>query len=199
MGSPTDLFFEQWLPVVGFEGEYEVSNLGRVRSLDRAVRHRYATAVKRGQFLKLRTDGKGYHFVGLNLARVTTQERVHRLVAQAFLPNPKNLPVVNHLDHCRTNNRVSNLEWSTQKDNCRHAAKCGRYKSDRMSRKLTREKVEEMRELHLRGASYQTLMDRFKVSHGTVARIVRGTSWNQDGAYVSPVAYSTYFPYFTET
>lgn len=113
---------EEWRQISGWEGYYEVSNCGRVRSCDRLVRHaKGGVALKNGRVLKERNDGKGYPFVGLYRASKGKQERVHRLVAAAFIPNPRNLPQVNHIDGDRANPDVSNLEWVTLVENLLHA------------------------------------------------------------------------------
>lgn len=94
-----------WKPVVGYEGLYEVSNTGLVKSLNK---------YKKPRLLKLtkRTDG----YLGVVLCRDKTQRTftVHRLVANAFLPNPDDLEMINHKDENKTNNHVNNLEWCTR-------------------------------------------------------------------------------------
>lgn len=108
---------EIWKPIKGFEDKYEVSNLGRVRSLGiRAKRlNRWGTITDYYRKPHLMANSKcsnGYLFVSLSLGeRDVVQKLVHRLVAEAFLPNPQKLPAVNHKDESRTNNRVDNLEW----------------------------------------------------------------------------------------
>lgn len=104
--------FEKWLPVVGWESYYEVSNYGRVRSLDRIVYKgsRAGYVLKKGRYLKT-FEKNGYLFLILTVEGKTKNVYVHRLVAEAFLPNPNNLPCINHKDECKTNNLVSNLEW----------------------------------------------------------------------------------------
>lgn len=103
---------EIWKPVKGFEGLYEVSNLGRVRSLDRKVRNRGGFALKKGKILSdAAVSGHGYRKVGLWKDNMGTNALVHRLVAEAFIPNPDNLPEVNHKDENPRNNCVENLEW----------------------------------------------------------------------------------------
>lgn len=101
---------EIWKPVVGYEGHYEVSNLGMVRSLK----------WNKIRLLKLWKNFDGYFEVGLTKSCYRKFFRVHRLVAEAFIPNPKNLPQINHLDCNRTNNKVSNLEWTDAKGNSNH-------------------------------------------------------------------------------
>lgn len=120
---------EQWRPVRGWEDYYEVSSHGRVRSCDRLVQHaKGGMALKKGKVLKNRIDGKGYPFVGLYRASKGIQLRVHRLVADAFIPNPRSVPYVNHIDADRTNPQVSNLEWVTQSENLQHASKLGAWR-----------------------------------------------------------------------
>ena len=116
---------EIWRPVVGYEGLYEVSNTGRVRSLDRYVRRNY---FKKGRILKL-NDRRGYLFVELCLNNKTKNFSVHRLVAQAFIPNPDNLPQVNHIDEDKLNNRVENLEWCDSKYNSNYGTRKDRARN----------------------------------------------------------------------
>ena len=119
---------EEWKPIIiekngilyDYTGLYEVSNLGRVRSLDRTSSD---GRVLKGKILKLRLINNGYLRVGLNKdGRGQIFFRVHRLVATAFVPNPDNLPVVNHKDEDKSNNCVSNLEWCTQKHNIQYSS-----------------------------------------------------------------------------
>lgn len=104
---------EEWRPIEGYE-YYEVSNLGRVRSwIDNRWRRRSSPKVLSPHRLT-----KGYLGVSLSSApNVSKTIKVHRLVAKAFIPNPNNLPIVNHKDENKSNNCVSNLEWCTNKYN----------------------------------------------------------------------------------
>ena len=119
---------EEWRPVVGYEGLYEVSNTGRVRSLDRYVRSKSKSyRLQKGSILSPSTSN-GYLYVILQASQVTRKFRIHRLVAQAFLPNPDNLPQVNHKDEDKLNNRVDNLEWCTVKYNNNYGTRTIRAK-----------------------------------------------------------------------
>lgn len=113
---------EIWKDIQGYEGLYQVSNLGRVRSLDRKVQHpKGGKRFSKGQIIKPGATPKGYLFVQLSSGSEICTKRVNRLVAEAFIPNPKNLPVVNHKDKDRANNSVANLEWCTVEYNNRYS------------------------------------------------------------------------------
>ena len=103
---------EIWKPVVGYEGLYEVSSYGRVRSLDKYVKYSNGRInLHKGRILSPGKDTNGYLQVILTCNGKHKSIKVHRLIAQAFIPNPDNLPEVNHLDEDKTNNSVDNLEW----------------------------------------------------------------------------------------
>lgn len=97
---------EIWKDIPGYEGKYEVSNLGNVRSLN----YNHTGEIK---LLKQGTNKKGYKLV--NLCKNGKQKcyLIHRLVAMTFIPNPNNLPIINHKDENKVNNNVKNLEWCT--------------------------------------------------------------------------------------
>lgn len=124
---------EIWHDIKGYEGYYQVSNLGKVRSLDRAIsiidqRFKHPRLVNRkGRKLKdYQAGGTGRNIVILRMFNKSKTINVHRLVAKHFVPNPNNLPVVNHINHNFLDNRAINLEWCTQKQNIRHAIAAGR-------------------------------------------------------------------------
>lgn len=104
---------EEWRSVVGWEGLYEVSNFGRVRSLRRAIPMKDGRIYTCGGKLLNQFKHHGYYVVRLRYQCTGKIGYVHRLVAEAFLPNPANLEVVNHKDENTLNNNVDNLEWCT--------------------------------------------------------------------------------------
>lgn len=113
---------EEWRDVVGYEGYYQVSNLGRVRALDRTVQHAYSgTQSLKGHMLTPFRGSEPYYSVMLSKNGKAKSLRVHRLVATAFVPNPDRLNCVNHKDGNKLNNSASNLEWCTQRRNVQHA------------------------------------------------------------------------------
>lgn len=126
----TLIMTEIWKDIKGYEGSYQVSNLGRVKSLQRTIRCGLANCNNKRtipeQILRPRRDlKKGYMQVTLSKSSVLTVYSVHRLVASAFIPNPHNKPEVNHIDGHPSNNNVENLEWVTKSENAIHAFKLG--------------------------------------------------------------------------
>ena len=112
-----NLFNEIWKPVKGYEGLYEVSNKGNVRSLDRYVMHGNRCCLLKGKPKKAYFISTGYLMVDLYKNSQRTHYLIHRLVAEAFIPNPSNLPCIDHINTIRTDNRVENLRWCTRKEN----------------------------------------------------------------------------------
>ncbi len=116
---------EIWKPVCDYKGIYEVSSFGRVKSVERYVKHRESVKFVRERILKKPPDKDGYESVGLCRNGMMVTKRVHRLVAEAFISNPENKPCTNHIDGVKTNNYVHNLEWNTVCENNNHAYRTG--------------------------------------------------------------------------
>lgn len=112
---------EVWKDIVGYEGRYQVSNIGRIKSLQEwnvnKGKFRY-----RERIMSPTDNGNGYLIVSLKNGNKRKNYYVHRLVATAFVSNPRNVNYINHLDYNKTNNVFSNLEWTTQKENIRYSA-----------------------------------------------------------------------------
>lgn len=115
---------EVWKDIEGFEGFYQVSNLGRVRSVDRVVDRNGHLAHIQGKVLSPKV---AMPYLGVMLSKngKAHPARVHRLVAAAFVDNPDNLPCVDHIDGNKTNNNAANLRWCTQKQNMIAASAMG--------------------------------------------------------------------------
>lgn len=125
---------EIWKDVKGFEGYYEVSNLGRVRSVDRVIfdNVRKCDRLLKGRILKKRYHTGGYNVVAFCKEHIIVNKFVHRLVAEAFIPNLDNLPLVNHKDEDKTNNCVDNLEWCDAKYNNDYGTRKERWYNTRI-------------------------------------------------------------------
>lgn len=147
---------EIWKDVVGCEGYYQVSNLGRIKSLDRQIVNRLGVVTNFSSKIMYLKAGKfGYIIANINTSGYKRQVKAHRLVAMAFIPNPLNKPQVNHINGIKTDNRVENLEWCTASENRIHALKTGLANSsngiNQGNSKLTNEQVLKIRELALHG------------------------------------------------
>jgi hypothetical protein len=117
---------EIWKDVSGYEGLYQVSNLGRVKSVPRCDKVTYTSGTvwyrnRKGRIIHQNNHLNGYKLVNLCKDGTSKTYFVHRLVANAFLPNPSSLPQVNHKDGDKDNNSIENLEWCTCKENVKHA------------------------------------------------------------------------------
>lgn len=112
---------EEWRDVVGYEGLYQVSNLGRIKSLIKSTRIKDPDGILRTQI------HNGYVLLNLYKDSKQTKKAVHRIVCEAFHPNPKNKKCVNHKDFNRQNNCADNLEWCTYRENIRHRNQSEKY------------------------------------------------------------------------
>ena len=116
---------EIWKDIEGYEGKYQVSNMGRVKSL--YIRFKETG----GKIIKPRISKDGYPVINLFHKGTEKHKILHRLIAQAFIPNPENKKQVNHKDGVKTNNTLENLEWVTNQENMDHAYRTGLNKSFR--------------------------------------------------------------------
>lgn len=170
---------EIWKDIVGFEGMYQVSNIGRVKCLKRQVFNKANGTMStiRGCIRKPDMYNKLYAQVGIWKDSKTTKFLIHRLVAIHFVPNPNNLPEVNHIDLDKTNNRADNLEWVTRKQNAQHAHKLGRYDNfqkgtERPNSILTDDAVRHIRKKIMRNIDYCRM---YGVKPSTITMIQKDT------------------------
>lgn len=161
---------EIWKDVVGYEGLYQVSNYGRVKSLNYS--NQYKSFV-RNRILKLSTNHKGYVCVSIGYKPRRTCT-VHRLVAQAFIPNPNKLPQVNHKDGNKQNNVVSNLEWCDNDFNMNHAKINGLLNGRTNKLKKQIEQYSLNDEFISKWASAKDVYQTLKISSSHIRECCRG-------------------------
>ena len=115
---------ETWKTIKGFEGQYEISNIGNLRSVDRLVDHyKGGKRLCKGSNKNIRLNDKGYYRCNLKKDGKRYDFTVHRLVAIAFLEKPFDKDIINHINGIKTDNRVENLEWCNSSENTIHAVK----------------------------------------------------------------------------
>jgi hypothetical protein len=166
---------EEWQPIAGFPG-YEINRHGQVKS------HRNGAP----RILKAYAgSNNGYPMVQLFAYRGATSKvcTVHRLVAQAFVPNPDNKPHVNHIDSNRANCSADNLEWCTPSENIRHAYANGRMPEFKVSprMKLSLKLVRIIRAAYRLGCPLAFISECFDIHPGAVCKALRGTGWKTAG------------------
>ena len=132
---------EIWKDIEGYDGRYQVSNRGRIKSLPHVQKNRYSKYTTKEKILAPRFDGDGYCCAALYTGGKREDRRVHRIVAETFIPNPEGKAFINHKDGVKTNNSVENLEWCTAAENAQHAFRTGlnrgyRGQENKISRKI---------------------------------------------------------------
>lgn len=172
--EPEDLHGEVWKEVGGYDRMYKISNLGRVKSYN---------LNKIGIILKQRTYSDYDSAVLTDVDGTFKKHMVHRLVAQAFIPNPNNLPHVNHLDGNKHNNVVDNLEWCTQQQNAKHAYNVlypgkNRGEGNAFSILTNKEVLEIFKMTESGEYRHREIADKFGIDRSTVTDIARGKSWS---------------------
>jgi hypothetical protein len=162
---------EVWKTIQGWE-QYEISSFGRVKSFKG----------RKDRILKSWSFSDGYSQVTLCNRGFNTGKSIHRLVAEAFIPNPENKPQVNHINGIKTDNRVENLEWVTPEENMIHAYLAGLIKegSKHYNSKLNDEQVSKMRNLYRTGNySQRDLAKKFGTTQANVSNVISGKTWKR--------------------
>jgi hypothetical protein len=176
---------ENWLPIIGYEGLYEISNTGNVKALPKQyVSGKYYNVIKVTSevFLKFHINKAGYVQVTLCKNGKTKLFRVHRLVGMHFIPNPESKPQVNHKYGIKTDNRASELEWSTSKENNIHAHNTGlNGGGERIgTAKLSNNTVAKIKMLWGTKLYKKSLLaTMFNISQSAVGRVINGQTWKQ--------------------
>ena len=167
---------EQWRPVPGYEGLYEVSDMGRVRSLPRQTNGRWKRASVPGKVLAPALTDRGYRFVGLCREGVVRPGRIHTLVLTAFRGPRTEMQVCRHLNGDKTDNRLANLVWGTQKENGEDQVRLGLSLrgSAGTNARLNAEQVQAIRKST--GAASITAR-KFGICRQHVLRLRKGESW----------------------
>ena len=175
---------EIWLPIKGYEGIYEISSCGNVRSLDRWIN----TSPKFGSRRKIKgkqltpVNTAGYNGVSLMKDGKTYRAYIHRLVAETFIPNSKNRKEVNHKDFNRKNNNVENLEWVTHKENIQHSERGHRRRIDIMPAVLTPRSTIACSN----GEIYNSIREAscvLHISRGLISRVCAGKKHDAKGLF----------------
>ena len=182
---------EIWKPVKNYEGLYEVSNNGKVKALYKRVDGIKCHREWKEHLLRLGVDPNGYYRCALSHNNQSSTKKVHRLVAEAFIPNPNNYPCVNHIDGNKQNNNVSNLEWCTHLQNMKHATENGLRPKPKGEKnpaaKLKMTDVQWIRE-HYKAYDKEygavPLGKRFDVHRKTIIRIAKNQYWKVGDADV---------------
>lgn len=169
--------YEVWKDIIGYEGVYQVSSHGRIRSLDRYVGHRFFP----GKIFSPNPNRYGYVRVQLTNNGETKSFAVHRLVAAAFLDNPNGFPQINHKDENKSNNHVDNLEWCTAEYNINYGHRTEKMShSNHFNAKLTQEDVDKIRMEYkkgVRGHGIYCLAKKYGLGTTQISRIVHYESW----------------------
>lgn len=185
---------EIYLPILGYERLYEVSNYGNIRSLDKfqdfplftsggIKKQEMAPRLVKGKQMKTTLAANGYLVIGLFKNKKVSQKLVHRLVAEAFIKNPNNKLTVNHIDSNKQNNMVDNLEWATQKENIMHCIKKGikstMCKSQYCSNsKVTKDKILAAIEYRNQNMTYKKIGELLGESRKTISNVINKKSHN---------------------
>lgn len=167
---------EVWKPIAGYEGLYDVSDRGNVRSYQN-----YGFELKKEpKILRPTLNKYGYPTVTLCKNAKHKQKSVHRLVAETFIKTKNSALQIDHINGIKTDNRVTNLEWVTPKENTLRSVRLGlKPRGEKHGNsKLKQKEVEKMRELYKTGNySHRKLGVLFGVSHCVVGKIIRNEAW----------------------
>lgn len=167
---------EIWKDIEGYEGLYQVSNLGRVKSLSRLI-ERERSYYSKEKLLKVVINKYNYCKVNLYKSNKIKSFTVHRLVANTFLSNPYNKPQVNHIDGDKCNNCVNNLEWTTASENTQHAIDTGLKNINGSKHGMAKLTEEEVLEIRTSNELQKNIAKKYNISQGVVSSIKLKKTW----------------------
>ena len=177
---------EEWKDIEGYEGLYQVSSLGRIKSFDRIIKYKknnkIITYLKKGRIMKPHNNGRDYLNVSLiKDGNIQKHLYIHIIVAKAFIPNPYNLEQVNHKNFNKTDNRVENLEWCTRKNNMLHYKQSSFFKEVQIKKQIashnkTIRKIKKFKDIiikkYINGETIENISTELKISRDFVSDIV---------------------------
>lgn len=181
--SLVDIEGEEWKDVVGWEGLYQISNMGRVKSLSRWRNCAHVGHFRKSKIMKIYPDSRDKYLSTILMSNdIKIYVLVHRLVATAFVPNPLNLPQVNHKFGITWDNRASELEWMTKSQNIQHAfdtgLKIGLRGEKNGNSKLTQRQVDEIRAKYIPYIyTKKMLAKEYKINIRNIAHILDNEMW----------------------
>ena len=171
---------EIWKPIEGFNGDYEINPIGVVRKLEKRSIINGTTFNRKARIIQPRTSVDGYHSVTLFKNDKAVGKRISRLVAETFIPNPNNLPSVNHIDGVKSNNSIGNLEWVTVKENTIHAFKHNLRNNKAENNphaKLKDDDIQKIFDSHKQGISNILIAEIYGVTPSTISGILCRKFW----------------------
>lgn len=183
---PESVEKEIWKDIPGYEGYYQISNTGNIKSLDRfIVKKNGAKVFLQGKYVSVSVHKHGHHVVRLWKENNTKLYNLYRLLALVYISNPENKKEVNHIDGNRMNFDLKNLEWVTASENMKHAyvnglSKCNFEKGFKHKRsKLNNEKLDEIFERRKSGKKLNEIANEFGLNFQYVSRLLKGLTYGK--------------------
>jgi hypothetical protein len=172
---------EIWKDIMGMEGLYQISNLGRVKVLPMIIKFSNRICRRKEKILKTWIKEYGYVCVKIGCNKKYKHYKIHQLIATAFIPNPENKPEVNHKNGISSDNRIENLEWCTHLENMQHASRFGLMKSGEFNHnsKLKKADISIIRSTYKKGEiTHKELAKKFNISPSQITDIINHKAWN---------------------
>ena len=174
-----------WKPVPEFEGRYEVSIMGRIRTIQRKVNARWGYRFIKPKLLPVKLDSKKkYCLVDPHKDCARKTLLVHRIVGQVFIPNPLNKPAINHKNGNKLDNSATNLEWVTVKENIEHSISTGLVDSKGVKNAMSKLNEKQVTEIYKASGFQYEIAKRYNITQTTVSEIKTGKNWKHVTAFL---------------